>query len=208
MAERRGPDGGGDFTTVAKALAICLVVFTHADWAEADRLCPVFPFVVNSPCAWLGGGLRRPTALRFCARREERAGGWRVPGETLRSSCACREKRATVRPLRVLLILRNGAGGAGLLGRASRTFFSSCAGKPPCLSSSTAERPPRRAASSPAPSALPLPCPAPPPSGAPIRVERRPPRRTAPHPRGVPHVEQRSRPPAWVLHTLPVQWTC
>ena len=37
-----------DFTTATKAFAICLVVFTHADWAEADRLCPVFPFVVSA----------------------------------------------------------------------------------------------------------------------------------------------------------------
>ena len=39
---------GVDLTSAAKALAICLVVLTHADWAEADRLCPVFPFVVNA----------------------------------------------------------------------------------------------------------------------------------------------------------------
>lgn len=37
-----------DFTTATKAFAICLVVLTHADWTEADRLCPVFPFVVSA----------------------------------------------------------------------------------------------------------------------------------------------------------------
>ena len=37
-----------DFTTAVKAFAICLVVFTHAGWAEADRLCPLFPFVVSA----------------------------------------------------------------------------------------------------------------------------------------------------------------
>lgn len=37
-----------DFTTATKAFAICLVVFTHADWTEADRLCPIFPFVVSA----------------------------------------------------------------------------------------------------------------------------------------------------------------
>lgn len=37
-----------DFTTVVKAFAICLVVLTHADWTGADRLCPIFPFVVSA----------------------------------------------------------------------------------------------------------------------------------------------------------------
>lgn len=37
-----------DITSLAKALAICLVVITHADWTDADRLRPVFPYIVNS----------------------------------------------------------------------------------------------------------------------------------------------------------------
>lgn len=126
-----------DVGVVCPALLAPLSHLVHIATWQRGAACRFF-----SPCAWLGGGLRRPTALQFCARREERAGGWRVPGKTLRSSCACREKRATVRPLRILLILRSGAGGAGLLGGTFRTFFSSCTGKPPCLSSAPAKRRP------------------------------------------------------------------
>lgn len=179
-----------DVGVVCPALVAPLSHLVHIATWQRGAACRFF-----SPCAWLGGGLRRPTALQFCARREERTGGWRVPGKTLRSSCACREKRATVRPLRILLILRSGAGGAGLLGGAFRTFFSSCAGKPPCLSSAPAERRPACAEFP----ALALP-------SAP--AERRPLAKRRPIRAALPAPSSSSRPPAWVLHTLPVQWTC
>lgn len=55
-----------DVTTVAKAFAICLVVFTHADWADTDRLSPFFPFVVSAavPLFMLVTGLNYARSYR------------------------------------------------------------------------------------------------------------------------------------------------
>lgn len=66
-----GPSSQGkpvrvDVTTAAKAFAICLVVLTHADWTEADRLSPLFPFVVSAavPLFMLVTGLNYARSYR------------------------------------------------------------------------------------------------------------------------------------------------